>query len=614
MIEELGYQEIEEILESTTGRDPIPRYSDEDRWREIMANPMLSLSFEEYKKRLDRELGESLILVPASLYLNYRRTGSRSPHDGITGSRRSRLMAFVVGECMERKGRFMDAIMDHAWAICEESSWVIPAHSRTSLPEYTDISWIDLVSAETGRILAEAVYMIGDVMDKHDPMIRQRILYEIERRCWRPYVERNDFWWLFVTHERSHVNNWTAVCNCGVVGAAILAIEDTTTLARMIEKSLRSMNDFLLCFDADGGCDEGPGYWGYGVSNYVWLSYLLEMRTDGKLSLLNAPEMPDIALFPQRATLSGQSVVNFSDCALRVGFPPSLMFYLGERLGIPQISAFAQYQYDLSRRGFGRYGVRDLAWMPKELHPGKWEREAHVYFSGQQWIISRADADDENSLILAAKGGNNGENHNQNDVGNFIVHHGGESLIVDLGSGTYTKDYFGSKRYEILVNSSRGHNVLLINDCQQPAGAQYAAQVVEHSSSEAGDVLELELQGAYPREAKLESLRRRMSLHRNADGNWVEIDDEIRLDEKTGACRCPLHTFGEVTQGGEGELRIVGEKAAIMVQYQPREIAPVIEQVDLNDKKFSRPVHRIVFDIPIQNGSGHLHLRISPSA
>jgi hypothetical protein len=632
MIEELSHQQIEEILKSTTGRDPIPRYSDEGRWREIMGNPMLSLSFEEYKKRLDKDLEEPITFVPASLYLNYRRTGSRSPHDGIIGSRRSRLMAFVIGECMERKGRFMDAIMDHAWAICEESSWVIPAHSRTSLPEYTDISWIDLFSAETGRVLAETVYMIGDRMDEHDPMIRQRILHEIERRCWQPYMERNDFWWLFATN-RAHVNNWTAVCNCGVVGAAILAMEDnplppfgkgdTTTLAKMIEKCLRSMNDFLRCFDPDGGCDEGPGYWGYGVSNYVWLSYLMEMRTEGKLSLLNAPEMRDIAMFPQRATLSGQNVANFSDCSPRVGFPPSLMFYLGERLSVPQISAFAQYQYDLSSRGFGRYGVRDLAWMPKEPYPEKWEREAHVYFSGQQWMISRADADDENSLILAAKGGNNGENHNQNDVGNFIVHCGGESLIVDLGSGTYTKDYFSGGRYEILVNSSWGHNVPLINGCQQPAGAQYAAQVVEHSSSEAEDALELELKGAYPKEAKLESLRRRMSLHRSPDR--IDIDDQIHLDEKMGVYRCPLYTFGEVTQENEGELRIgfdtasptqpkVGEKAEIMVQYQPRGMAPAIEQVDLKDRKFTKPVSRIVFDVPIQNGSGSLHLRISPSA
>lgn len=608
MIEEIGYQQIEEILKGIEGRDPIPRYRDEKRWQEIMENPMLAISFEDYMKRLDRALMEPITLVPASLYLNFRRTGDRSPHDGIIGSRRGRLMEFAVGECMERKGRFMDAIMDHAWAICEESTWVIPAHSHTTLPEYRDISWVDLVSAETGRTLAEAVYMISDLMDKHDPMIKQRILYEIDRRCWQPYMEREDWWWL--GFHRDKVNNWTAVCNCGVVGAAILVMEDTAKLAKMIEKCLRSMNRFLECFDPDGGCDEGPGYWGYGVSNHIWLSYLLEMRTDGKISLMNTPEMPKIAMFPQRTTLSDHNVVNFSDCSPRVGFAPSLMFYLGERLDVPQISAFAQYQYELSSRGFGRYGVRDLAWMPEKPYPGKLESEAHVYFSGMQWMISRMKAGDENTLMLAAKGGHNGENHNQNDVGNFIVHYGGESLIVDLGAGSYTRDYFSSKRYEILVNSSWGHNVPLVNGFQQPAGSQYAAKVIKHSNSQTEDMLELELKGAYPDEAKLESLRRRMTLHQG-NGGWVEIDDRIKLQEQTGSCRCPLYTYGTAMQTGPGELRIAGERAAVMVRYQPEEMEPTIEQVDPKDKRFSAPIYRIVFDIPIEVGSGHLNLRIS---
>ena len=612
MIEEIGCQQIEEILKDTKIRDPIPTYSDEERWQEIMGNPMLALSFDDYKKRLDEQLGKPPTLVPASLYLRFRRTGDRSPHDGIVGRRRSQLMAFVIGECMERQGRYMDAIMDYAWAICEESTWVIPAHSRTSLPEYTDITWVDLVSAETGRVLAEAVYMMGHLMDELDPMLKQRILYEVDRRCWQPYVKYNDWWWLFASGER-HVNNWTAVCNCGVVGSAILAMEDTATLAKIIEKCLRSMNDFLRCFDPDGGCDEGPGYWGYGVSNHVWLSYLLEMRTEGKISLLDNAEMCKIALFPQSVTLSGQNVANFSDSSPRVGFSPSLMFYMGERLGMPEVSSFAQYQYDLSSRRRGRYGIKDLAWMPKEPYPDKWKREPHVYFSGQQWMVSRADAEDENSLILAVKGGHNIESHNQNDVGNFIVHRGGESLIVDLGSATYTKDNFSSRRYTILVNTSLAHNVPLVNGCQQPAGPQYAAQVIEHSSSEAVDALELELKKAYPEEAKLESLRRRMSLHRSADGGWIEIDDQIRFEEKTGACRCPLYSWGKITQEGD-EIRIVGEKSAIAIQYQPEDMAPIIEQFDLKDKKFSEPVNRVVFDVPVKDGSGHLHLRISPLA
>ena len=613
MIQEFSYQEIENIL-NTKGADILPRYSDEQHWKIITENPMLSPSFQNYKEYLDKQLSESIAHVPASLYLNYRRTGSRSPHDNITSSRRSQLMAFVIGECLERKGRYLDAIMDRIWAICEESSWVIPAHSQTTLPVYTDISWVDLVSAETGRTLTEALYIIGDKLDEHDPMIKQRALYEIERRCWKPYMEYDNMWWMFRAGTRAKLNNWTAVCNCGVVGSAILAMNDNQRLAKMIEKCLKSMNDFLPCFDKQGGCDEGPGYWGYGVSNHVWLSYLLEMRT-GKISLLNTPEAKEIAMFPQRATFSGNSVVNFSDCSPKVSFSPSLMFYLGQRLSLPEVSAFAQYQYDLNPR-ISFFDIRSLAWIPIWGPVGrwteKWKSEKHFYYSEMQWMISRANPEDENSLMLAVKGGHNAENHNQNDVGNFIVHYGGESIIADLGAGTYTRDYFSSKRYEILVNSSWGHNVPLVNDYQQPAGGQYSAQVLGHSYTDVEDALELEMSNAYPDDAKIRVLIRRVSLHRDGKAGWVELDDQIRLDGDKGTVKLPLYVAGEVISEDSATFRIVGQKASIWIQYQPQSTKPIIEQVQTDDKKVNENIRRIVFDIPITNGSGNLLLKIIP--
>ncbi|MGB9595687.1 MAG: heparinase II/III domain-containing protein [Candidatus Poribacteria bacterium] len=613
MIQEFSSQEVEEIL-NTKGSEILPKYSNEQRWKNIIENPMLSPSFQNYKEYLDKLMSEPITHVPASLYLNFRRTGSRSPHDGIISSRRSHLMAFVIGECLERKGRYLDAIMDYIWAICEESSWVIPAHSQTTLPAYTDISWIDLVSAETGRTLAEVLYIIGDRLDDHDPMIRQRAIYEIDRRCWTPYMQYDNMWWMFRAGNRSKLNNWTAVCNCGVVGSAILAMNDNQKLAQMIEKCLKSMNDFLLCFDKQGGCDEGPGYWGYGVSNYVWLSYLLEMRT-GKISLLNAPEVKDIAMFPQRTTLSGNSVVNFSDCSPKVSFSPSLLFYLGQRLSLPEVSAFAQYQYDLNPR-ISFYDIRSLTWIPVWGPVGrwteKWKPEKHFYYSEMQWLISRANPNDEKSLMLAVKGGHNAENHNQNDVGNFIVYYGGESLIVDLGAGTYTRDYFSSKRYEILVNSSWGHNVPLVNGYQQPPGGQYSAQVLGYNLSDTEDVLELELSNAYPDDAKIRILKRRASLHRDGKLGWVEIDDQIRLDSDKGNVKLPLYVAGEVIKEDSATLRIVGQKAEIRIQYQPQSAKPIIEKVESDDKRIAENIRRIVFDIPITEGSGRLLLKIMP--
>jgi hypothetical protein len=609
MIEELGSHEIRNILETTGGQDPLPRYNDEDRWQQIQSNPMLAESIRRWRELAHGALKEELTQVPASLYLSYQRTGSRAPHDGTVAGRRNRLTAFVVGECLERRGRFLDPIMDHAWAICEESSWVIPAHGRKTLPEYTDISWVDLVSAGTALTFSESLYMIGERLDQHDPMIGERMIQEIERRCWIPYLD-HDNPWMFAEGEK-RVNNWNAVCNCGVVGSAILMMQDDRRLALMIEKCLRSLNDYLRSFDSDGGSDEGPSYWVYGVSNYVWLSYLLETRTEGRLSLLDAPEMQQIAMFPQQVTLTGRYVANFSDCGPQVFFTPSLMFYLGRRLDLPGVSAFAQREFDLDGKWGGRYGVRDFTWMPSKPDRGKWEPEDHVYLKGQEWMISRFDSG-EGGLVLAAKGGNNGENHNQNDLGNFMVCYAGEPLIVDLGSGTYTKDYFGEGRYDILVNTSWGHNLPLVNGRQQPVGPEYRAKVMEHAHTDEEDLLLTELKGAYPPEAGLESLVRRVSLNRKAHPGFVEVDDMVRLAGPAGTCKTPIYTYGDVALGKDGGFRITGKDGSIEVRYRPTDLDPVTEEVEINDGKVRAPLRRVVFDLPVRKGAAHMNLRIVP--
>ena len=62
-------------------------------------------------------------------------------------------------------------------------------------------------------------------------------------------------------------------------------------------------------------------------------------------------------------------------------------------------------------------------------------------------------------VVLAAKAGHNAENHNQNDVGSFVLHVDGESLIREPGRGLYSRDYFSPRRYENVFANSFGHSV-----------------------------------------------------------------------------------------------------------------------------------------------------------
>ena len=79
-------------------------------------------------------------------------------------------MRLIVGEFTFDNGEYTDALIDMIWAICEETSWKLPAHNnhgRTTastekdrqLPfEYEDdIFFIDLFSAQTGAMIALAL-------------------------------------------------------------------------------------------------------------------------------------------------------------------------------------------------------------------------------------------------------------------------------------------------------------------------------------------------------------------------------------------------------------------------------------------------------------------------
>ena len=73
-------------------------------------------------------------------------------------------------------------------------------------------------------------------------------------------------------------------------------------------------------------------------------------------------------------------------------------------------------------------------------------------------------------LYLAVKGGHNGESHNHNDLGNFVVYSDGKPLFIDAGVGAYTKRYFGPGRYDVWHTCSDYHNCATFNGVTQKNG------------------------------------------------------------------------------------------------------------------------------------------------
>ena len=130
--------------------------------------------------------------------LEFKRNGNRSRFEAISFGRRSRLGDLVLAECMTNTGKYLDQIANGVWLICEESFWGVPAHlyiqkADLGLPDPRE-PIVDLFAAETAALLATAVYLLGDTLDLVNPLVRERVIFEAERRVMEPCLKQNFMW------------------------------------------------------------------------------------------------------------------------------------------------------------------------------------------------------------------------------------------------------------------------------------------------------------------------------------------------------------------------------------------------------------------------------------
>jgi hypothetical protein len=256
------------------------------------------------------------------------------------------------------------------------------------------------------------------------------------------------------------------------------------------------------------------------------------------------------------------------------------------------------------------WGLRSLFWRPQERAGGRYVPARADWFKGMMWMVARRNPEDPHALVLAAKGGHNAEMHNQNDVGNIIIHVNGESVIPDIGSGRYTKAYFGPQRWDHLANSSLGHSVPVPNGQAQLPGRDHGAILLAHTSNDAVDRLQIEFAAAYPKDADLSSLQRTVTLHRDTPSGWVELVDEARF-ASPGMLESVLITYAAVEVGKDAVI-LRGDRGALRVRYE-KGITPrheVVEGVDLSGGPAD--VGRVIFALAAPAERAVIRLQIEP--
>lgn len=516
----LTTDELAGIFTSTRGRPPLPPYEDRARW----AAASKSSTGRTARTVAERALKRGPAMIRARDYLAYWSEGDRKRFDRLYRSRRRDLVSLVIAELGEGEGRYLSAVNDYLWSICEETSWLLSAHLQHGLD--TDLPpkrahYIDMDSAMTAVVLAEVVALLREHIH---PEITRRVAEEIRERVFDIYFYRRDIHWMHAD------DNWNSASHCGIIGSACYLMNDPHELARMTHKGLSHLRTFLKGFDSDGATAEGINCWQVGVAHLCILDSILVARTDGRLSLLrHVSGIDQIATFPERINLSDHNYANFSDAPERFVPAPFISARLRDVLGLDLVT----FDHDSVRAA--TFALRNALVPSEVLSTGYENRRLDVYFRGVQWFVSRTSADDD-ALVLAAKGGHNGENHNHNDLGHFIVHWRRFSYFIDLGRPVFNRLSFTSERYSILANGSRGHSVPLINGFEQGAGRQFAAGLVALETGSASHV-EYDLASAYPGESGLSAFRRRVELVRDGIGE-ARVSDAIELDAEGEVEHC----------------------------------------------------------------------------
>lgn len=418
--------------------------TDKNFWAQVKDSP-------DYKDALNailRAYNECCIgeieATKFSKFRLFKDVGDRTQYQEVFFKRQHRLyaMAFMCLIYPENE-KYLELLQDTIWEICDLYVWALPAHIENI--EVNDNCELDLDATTMAMALSIIKTTLGERLH---PLIKSRIDYEIDRRVIKPFFEKRWHW-------EYRQNNWTAVCT-GAVGCTIMLNRpEIFELAR--DRLNENMQDYLRSYRDDGVCVEGPGYWSYGFSYFIEYAEMQRTFTNGQYDLLKDEKIKKISMFLQKLFLDKDVVVNYGDCGASVtvsaGFMYGLKTLFPEYVQLPpkERLTIEPHYFPGCLRAFIYY---DPSFTAADI-----SSNAEYYMGDCGWFVKRTP-----KYGIGARGGSNGESHNHNDVGSFILSVDNAQVLIDMGGRPYTRQYFEhNTRYTYLETSSRGHNVPIIN-------------------------------------------------------------------------------------------------------------------------------------------------------
>lgn len=534
---------------------PFAKASDRDAWNflnETWKNECIELG-KTYK-------GFSFYGLNATEFMELSINGNRTNYENRLFEKRKALSALVIAECIEYRGEYISDIINGIFSICEESAWFLPAHNtyirdavQLPLPDAIN-PVLELFSCETGAILATAMYLLEDELNKVSPFIAKRIRYELNHRIFEPYLNCH-FWWMGEGDER--MCNWTIWCTQNVLISAFLynasdngssvnnssdgsTIDNNNlsndTLEKIIFKAAKSTDYYLKDFGEDGCCDEGAQYYRHSALCLYNVLDILNCVLNGTYDeLYSNPKIINMAIYIMNMHVAGPYYFNFADCSPVAGRSGAREFLFAKAINNPEMMRYAATDFfdgPVSSRdennlyyrvqsGFAANEMLKFVGSSSATHTNE------LYYESTGMFITG-----DGYFSLAVKGGNNGESHNHNDTGSFTVYAKGEPMIIDIGVESYTKKTFSDKRYEIWTMQSAFHNLPTIDGIMQKDGLEFSAKDISYEFSDTVSSISMDISDAYPLNDTLKSYIRKVTLNKGKNITVHDIIDSSYSPDK----------------------------------------------------------------------------------
>lgn len=558
----------------------------------------------------EKYLGKPWAVLPVTEFARFRKDGNRVGYETLLFERRRHLAALVMAEITERQGRFMPDIINGIELMMEEPWWGIPAHYNKPVPLY-DVQTVDLFNAESASLIAWTGKKLKTELDHFSPELYKKIEREIAHRILTKALGSKDWW-------KTAGMNWNPWICSNWLTCVMLYEKNPDLRQKAVAEIEGCMRTFIDSYPEDGGCDEGTGYWDRAAASLFECLALMRQMKDDSLATVTVldyrkDKVARMGAYIYKMYIANGYSVNFADAH--------------ENKSVVQLNVlwpFALYLDDPAMKGFAAWLARDKAFwtdpaalyaksgnfptLGRELmlleHVSALAEEKPVEPQMEAWLPNLQIAVMRGAgLYVAVKGGTNGESHNHNDVGSFIVYADGEPLLIDCGVGEYTSKTFSKERYTIWTMQSDYHNLPQINGVSQHDGKQYRAEVVKNSRHS----ITLDIAQAYPETADVRSWRRTVTMR----STGLEVTEQYELGTYKAPSRLMFMTTVAPDISTAGVVRL-GKNAII---YDSSRLSVTVEdQSPLLDPLLTglwgKKLYRIVMELRGKDTTGKVTYRI----